>query len=351
MSAEGGSPPLMPMNNEPENMGPDNAKVGNIWVNLNDSSNNKQSEMMETIKSLKAELLSVKTDNERILKAQEELNEVLLNKILGQDPDKVNKQNRDTAGTASFKKKARKLNFSDNDSDNQTESNDHKIEHSSEDSHNSHHKNKKKRQYHDEITGEFKKIKPPTFNGEVETGEEAEAWLSGMKKYFQIYNYSGELKARMAIYNLTGKADIWWQDLKRMKRIKEKGVTWSSFKKYFKKQYLSEQYYEGKAKEFYELKLGNLSMKDLCSKFLSLLRYVPYIAEEKPKVQRFLSCLPNIYKDRIEYDDPKTLEEAMRKAKICYDQNKNRAEHTSSWKGKKTENFNQGKRNNRFSNN
>jgi len=127
MSAEGGSPPLMPMNNEPENMGPDNAKVGNIWVNLNDSSNNKQSEMMETIKSLKAELLSVKTDNERILKAQEELNEVLLNKILGQDPDKVNKQNRDTAGTASFKKKARKLNFSDNDSDNQTESNDHKI--------------------------------------------------------------------------------------------------------------------------------------------------------------------------------------------------------------------------------
>ena len=125
----------------------------------------------------------------------------------------------DTAGTASFKKKARKLNFSDNDSDNQTESNDHKIEHSSEDSYSEHHKNKKKRQYQDEITGEFKKIKPPTFNGEVETGEEAEAWLSGMKKYFQIYNYSGELKARMAIYNLTGKADIWWQDLKRMKCI------------------------------------------------------------------------------------------------------------------------------------
>ena len=27
------------------------------------------------------------------------------------------------------------------------------------------------------------------FNGEVEKGEEAEAWLSSMKKYFQIYNY------------------------------------------------------------------------------------------------------------------------------------------------------------------
>ena len=38
------------------------------------------------------------------------------------------------------------------------------------------------------------------FNGEVEKGEEVEAWLSGMNKYFQIY-YSDMMKARMAIYN------------------------------------------------------------------------------------------------------------------------------------------------------
>jgi hypothetical protein len=30
--------------------------------------------------------------------------------------------------------------------------------------------------------GEFKKIKPPIFNGEIETGEETKAWLSGIKK-------------------------------------------------------------------------------------------------------------------------------------------------------------------------
>ena len=50
----------------------------------------------------------------------------------------------------------------------------------------------KKRKYKPlkEISEEFKKIKPPTFNGETEKGEEAESWLYGMKKYFQIYNYS-----------------------------------------------------------------------------------------------------------------------------------------------------------------
>ena len=43
------------------------------------------------------------------------------------------------------------------------------------------------------------------FNEEIEKGEEEEAWLSGMKKYFQIYDYSDELKEKRAIYNLTGK--------------------------------------------------------------------------------------------------------------------------------------------------
>ena len=89
----------------------------------------------------------------------------------------------------------------------------------------------------------------------------------------------------MAIYDLSGNADIWWQDLKILKGIKEKNVNWSTFKRYFKNKFLSEQYYEERAKEFYELKLGSMTMKDLNNKFLSLLRYVPYLVDEKPKVQ------------------------------------------------------------------
>ena len=64
--------------------------------------------------------------------------------------------------------------------------------------------------------------------------------------------------------------------------------------------------YEERAKEFYELKLGSMTMKDLNIKFLSLLRYVPYLVDKKPKVQRFLSCISYHIKDRIEYDNPKT---------------------------------------------
>ena len=78
-------------------------------------------------------------------------------------------------------------------------------------------------------------------------------------------------------------------------------------------------------------------MKDLNNKFLSLLKYVPYLVDEKPKVQWFLSCLPYHIKDNVEYDNPKTLEEAMRKANFCYEQNWNK-ESMANWKAKKNNN-------------
>ena len=63
-------------------------------------------------------------------------------------------------------------------------------------------------------------------------------------------------------------------------------------------------------------------MEEYANKFLELLRYVWYIKDEKVKVQCFLSGLPQSYKDRIEFYEPRTLEEAIRKAKYCYEKSK-----------------------------
>ena len=77
------------------------------------------------------------------------------------------------------------------------------------------------------------------FNGEIEKGE-AEAWLSGMKTHFQIYNYSNERKEEMEIQSLTRKVDIQWKDIKKVKGIKVRYVIWKTFKKSFTRKYLSE---------------------------------------------------------------------------------------------------------------
>ena len=86
-----------------------------------------------------------------------------------------------------------------------------------------------------------------------------------------------------------------------------------------------------------------MSMKELSSKFLSMLRYVPYIIDEKPKTQIFLSCLPISFKHRIEFDNPKNLKKAMRKAYLCYEKSKKR-ESLLDWKTNKTSHFDQKRR-------
>jgi hypothetical protein len=186
---------------------------------------------------------------------------------------------------------------------------------------------------------EFRKAKPPSFDGEIKKGEEAEAWLLGLKKYFRVHDFSENLKARVATFNLNGKASIWWEDLKNVKGVREEDLSWERFEKYFRKKYLSEKYFDEKTKEFYELKLGQLTIEEYVSRFLELLRYVPYIKEEKEKVQRFISGLPKDYRNIIEFDEPKTLEGTIRKERYCHEQFGHRTKPREGWKPKNSSGF------------
>ena len=73
--------------------------------------------------------------------------------------------------------------------------------------------------------------------------------------------------------------------------------------------------------------LGQQTMEECANNFLYLLRYVRYIKDEKVKIQRFVSGLPQSYKDRIEFYEPRIPEEAIRKAKHCYDQCKGKPDY------------------------
>ena len=55
-----------------------------------------------------------------------------------------------------------------------------------------------------------------------------------------------------------------------------------------------------------------------------MLKYVRFIGDEKVKIQRFLSGFPAFYKEKIKYDEPKTLTEAIRKDKYLYEQGQGR---------------------------
>ena len=64
----------------------------NIYVELN----NQPLELLQTMKDLKSEIQTVKEDNERILRAREELNQILLDQIHNGGKDKIKEYETDS---------------------------------------------------------------------------------------------------------------------------------------------------------------------------------------------------------------------------------------------------------------
>jgi hypothetical protein len=156
-------------------------------------------EVLETMRNLIVELHVFKAKNEKLKKEQQEqqeINELLLRSIVTKKSPKDDNHEEEVSKRAS-KNFGVKIEKGDSSSKGTPSAEDKTIP-------------DKKRKRTDHLEGESKKIKPATFDGESRIGEEAEAWLLDIKKYLQIYNYSSNMKVRMAIYSLKGKANIWW---------------------------------------------------------------------------------------------------------------------------------------------
>jgi hypothetical protein len=129
-----------------------------------------------------------------------------------------------------------------------------------------------------------------------------------------------------------------------VQHIDEKNVTWKEFNRYFQNKYLTKRYYDKKMKELFELHLGSMTIYEYERRFLELLKYVSFIKDELIKLLRYLSGLPSFIIDKIQYDDPKTLEEMIRKDKLLYDQHKGREIFQNAWEDKKKTRRNKGRR-------
>ena len=81
---------------------------------------------------------------------------------------------------------------------------------------------------------------------------------------------------------------------------------------------MSERLFDRKVKEFHDLHMGSMTMDAFINIFLDLLHYIPYIKDEKVKIQQFLGCLPPNFWER-EFDMPKTFDTTLNKARLCYE--------------------------------
>eukprot|EP00253_Pinus_taeda_P011485 PITA_11485 len=286
-----------------------------LWVQLGEEARVTNQAILETVQELKNEMARLREDNARLTMEQE--------RILKSLSDKQNQLPANPSAEQQRMSEEQNHHIPPEGSEEQEERSDNVFDQLTS----------KRRKV--ELQGEFRKIKPPHFDGEQE--EVAEAWIINMNKYFQLYEYDNNLKARLAIFQLQGKATLWWEEVKLVKGVTEQNITWDNFQKFFKERYLTERFYDEKAREFHDLRLGQQTMDEFITRFTSLLRYVPYIREEKAKVQRFISSFPAYMRERIEFDNPKSMDEVIRKARICYQQGKQKGETANrKWNEKRS---------------
>jgi hypothetical protein len=107
------------------------------------------------------------------------------------------------------------------------------------------------------------------------------------------------------------------------------------FKRYFENKYLNKRYYDRNMKEFFELKLGSMTIDECEQRFLELLKYVSFIKDETVKIQRYLRGMPPSIGDKIQYDDPNTMEEIIRRVKCLYEQQREKLTFWKAWEDKK----------------
>ena len=137
---------------------------------------------------------------------------------------------------------------------------------------------------------------------------------------------------------------MWWDQFVQVQHIDEKKFTWKEFKRYFQNKYLNKRYYEKKMKDLFELKIGSMTIDKYERRLLEMLKYVCFIKEELTKIQWYLSGMPSFVSDKIKYDDPKTLENTIRRDKFLYEKHKGRPNFKKYWEDKKKNNMEQRKK-------
>ena len=163
------------------------------------------------MQNLKYDLESLKADYVKLRNSksnQEEINELILISLTHQEPHKNNSQN--SCSTRKRRKEDTKSCGSEETTDNIQMifgdlTNYDEMKH-----------NKQKGRSMD-LQGEFKKLKPPMFDGESE--EVVKAWLLNIKRYFQVYSYDDNLRAHLVIFQLSGKATLWCWEAKSVNNI------------------------------------------------------------------------------------------------------------------------------------
>ena len=118
----------------------------------------------------------------------------------------------------------------------------------------------------------FRKNHPLKFSGDYDP-EGARLWLAKTEKIFEATGCLEEHKVPCATFMLQGEAENWWKFVKPAIAAPGGVIPWNAFKDKFLDNYFPRDLRKRKAREFLDLKQGNMSVGEYTTKFNELLKY------------------------------------------------------------------------------
>ena len=97
---------------------------------------------------------------------------------------------------------------------------------------------------------------------------------------------SGATKIRLAMFQLNGESQLWWDWIKASKDLE--AITWEEFHGLFMEKYFTISARHEKAREFLELRQGTMTILEYVAKFIELAHFADdYVAINMAKVRKF----------------------------------------------------------------
>jgi hypothetical protein len=147
-------------------------------------------------------------------------------------------------------------------------------------------------------------------------GSSSEAWLENMEMCFAIHDYTSNIKLHMVVFQLKGRALLWWKTLLPQLNMVVEDVSWELFEEQFWERYLSEEFIERQLNEFNSLRQGGRMMPNYEASFMELLRYIPHLNTKNLKVNEFVFGLKFKVSVKVRILMPQKLHDVVQKTLI-----------------------------------
>ncbi|KAF7815003.1 putative gag-pol polyprotein [Senna tora] len=159
------------------------------------------------------------------------------------------------------------------------------------------------------------KIKYPTFKGNINPDLYLD-WEMKFEQIFRMNDWSEEKKVKLASFQFSDFAIVWWEDLQLKRRLKGKGPprTWEKLKKLMRKKYVPSYYYRELNRKLRMFTQGSLAVDEYVHE-LDLLKMRAGVQEgEEASMTRIIDGLRGEIRDKVDMYTFVDKEELVHKA-------------------------------------